>query len=122
MDKGLYYRYSGRLLMGMEYNMMRVCYDDALDKHTKLNYILVQYAEAINQLRSEITDTSRDINLDPQQLEDIFTSLAAKCIQYIHKVRGISLNQAFAELFEDSELAEKLKDINNIMEVDDNEE
>ena len=127
MDKGLYYRYSERFLMGMEYNMMRICYDDQIDKKDKIRLILSQYAKAINQFSSELLEDKNQLDLTPEQVEELFTGLGATYVKYDLKVRGIQINQQFKDLFKnmDEDLKDDIRDLCDFIEENgglDNEE
>ena len=89
MNAKLFDKYKNMIMGELDY---RICdlITEELDTNDKIKFIFATYVMVLDRVRSDYTKMNTDIDLTPEQLDDITSELGGMHIAYNSYLRGLS--------------------------------
>lgn len=88
----------------LEYKLMRYYYDNDMNDNRKVTFMLAQYADTLKDIAHTATGYCRsdeEIQLTPDQIDNLTSTLGGLFFEYILKVQGKTINDALGRVFSD---------------------
>lgn len=89
MNAKLFDKYKNMIMGELDY---RICdlITEELDTNDKIKFIFATYVMVLDRVRSDYTKMNTDIDLTPEQLDDITSELGGMHMAYNSYLRGLS--------------------------------
>ena len=89
MNAKLFDKYKNMIMGELDY---RICdlITEELDTNDKIKFIFATYVMVLDRVRSDYTKMNTDIDLTPEQLDDITSELGGMYMAYNSYLRGLS--------------------------------
>lgn len=100
----------------LEYKLMSYYYRDDMDDNRKISFMFEQFADTLKDIAHNNSYCKQDDNmlLTPEQVDNIVSCLGGLFLEYIMKIQGLTLYDAFSAALDDI--------INDVEEDTENEE
>lgn len=88
----------------LEYKLMRYYYDNDMDDNRKVTFMFAQYADTLKDIAHTATGYCRsddEIQLTPDQIDNITSVLGGLFMEYNMKVQGKDIADVFSNALED---------------------
>lgn len=88
----------------LEYKLMRYYYDNDMDDNRKVTFMFAQYADTLKDIAHTATGYCRsddEIQLTPDQIDNITSVLGGLFMEYNMKVQGRDIADVFSECLGD---------------------
>lgn len=88
----------------LEYRLMRYYYDNDMDDNRKVTFMFAQYVDTLKDIAHTATGYCRsdeEIQLTPDQIDNITSGLGGLFMEYNMKVQGRDIADVFSETLGD---------------------
>ncbi|MBR6402950.1 MAG: hypothetical protein IKS48_06155 [Eubacterium sp.] len=118
MNAKLYEKYKNMITGELDY---RICdlITEELDTNDKIKFVFAAYVKVLDRVRSDYTKMDTDIDLTPEQLDDITRELGGMHMAYNSYLRGLSATDVIRNMLAGKDIPDDVEEaLNELDDVD----
>ena len=115
MNAKLYEKYKNMIIGELDY---RICdlITEELDTNDKIKFVFAAYVKVLDRVRSDYTKMDTDIDLTPEQLDDITGELGGMHMAYNSYLRGLSATDVIRNMLAGKDIPDDVEEALNELE------